>query len=249
MLTLCEDFSFLSINRKKSEINIILSLDMGSWSLNPEAPEFFPPSKIALVSLPSYYSIFPPTNPPSFLQSLHRYHHSFSADPPFSHYSYPHTLQAHFFFEEKAAVLPDNIEPERPASSSSLLETFKTNKMVLQEAQEEASTVAPKENVGGVRRSYKNKCHRKEGFVKADHSSTQARKKTWRPALKPSSYSSTGNNQHFGCNNIADPRNVQGGAANNTGRVREKHPPIPLKSDGNETTVMIRNIPNRFTYV
>ncbi|XVF67790.1 hypothetical protein PTKIN_Ptkin10aG0150100 [Pterospermum kingtungense] len=200
---------------------------MGSCrSLNPEAPEFFPAKNFPVSA--STYPIFLHTNPPSFLHypaltSLNP--HAFSA-PPSSHYpsyAYFHAVQAH------------------------LLEPFKT-KMVLDEEHE--ARLARKGNVGGHgRRSYKDKyqwrgkSYRKEGLVKAD--STQDCKKVWR--AKSSSYS-TGNNEHLGCNvdqpSFEYPRKVQGGAANNN---REKHPPIPLKSDGKETTVMIRNIPNRYT--
>ena len=165
--------------------------------------------------------------------------------PLFSQYpSYPyphqHAVQTHFLIPEKAAVLVT--EPV-----SSLLEPFKT-KMVLEEAQDPRVMVR-KENVGGVRRRcrdnhWKNKRNGREGFISAD--STQASKKKWR--AKPSSYS-TGDNKHFDRNadqtSFEYPREVQGWAANNN---REKHPLIPLKSDGKETTVMIRNIPNRYTY-
>ncbi|XWS54973.1 hypothetical protein CRYUN_Cryun10bG0135400 [Craigia yunnanensis] len=223
-------------------------MEMRSWSsirsLDPDAPEFFP-ARNALVSAPNC-PIFPSINPPNFLHypALTYLHpHAFSA-PPFSHYpSYPyphqHAVQTHFLIPEKAAVLVT--EPV-----SSLLEPFKT-KMVLEEAQD-LRVVAPKENVGGVRRRYRdnhwrNKRYGRGGFIRAD--STQACKKKWR--AKPSSYS-TGDNKHFGRNgdqtSFEYPREVQGWAANNN---REKHPLIPLKSDGKETTVMIRNIPNRYT--
>ncbi|XWS40091.1 hypothetical protein CRYUN_Cryun18bG0110400 [Craigia yunnanensis] len=233
----------------RTEVHVTRSfsrnMEMRSWSLNPEAPGYFP-ARSTLVSAPNC-PIFPPTNPPIFLHypaltSLHS--HAFSA-PPFSHYPlypYPHqhAVQAHFLIPEKAAV--PVTEPV-----SSLLEPFNTKKVL--EAAQEPRVMVRTEKVGGVRRSYRDKYHWRnkrygtEGFVRAD--STQARKKKWRAT--PSSYS-TGDNKHFGRNadqaSFEYPREVQGWAADKN---REKHPPILLKPDGNETTVMIRNIPNRYT--
>ncbi|XVE67038.1 hypothetical protein DITRI_Ditri08aG0128200 [Diplodiscus trichospermus] len=221
---------------------------MRSCRLNPEAPEFFP-TRNAPVSATNC-PIFAPTNLSSFLYhpaltSLHP--HAFSA-PPFSHYpSYPyphqHAVQGHFLIPEKAAV-----PVTEPVPVSFLLELVKP-KTVLGEAQEPRAVAARKENVAGVRRRYRNKHHLgnerygKEGFLRAD--SAQACKKEWRAKL---SGSSVGNNMNFGVNvdqtSFRYPKKVQSWAANEN---REKHPTIPLKSDGKETTVMIRNIPNRYT--
>ncbi|XVF01023.1 hypothetical protein REPUB_Repub04eG0052100 [Reevesia pubescens] len=213
---------------------------MITCSLNPEAPEFFPATN-ALVSAPNY-RIFPPSNP-LFLHyqtlPISAYPHAFSGSVPlFSQYpSYPyphlHEVQGHLFTPEKAAAVPMT-EPV-----SSLLEPFKTKMAGLEEAKE-PRIVARKENESGAKRRDKEKYdgrHKrcgKEGFVRADYHNTQARKKEWR--TKPSSTS--GDYKHFGRNADHD-RPV-----NNN---REKHPPIPLKDDGMETTVMIRNIPNRYT--
>ncbi|XP_022762119.1 protein terminal ear1 homolog [Durio zibethinus] len=121
--------------------------------------------------------------------------------------------------------------------------------MVLEEAQE-PRVVARKESVVGTRRRNRdkwgrNKRYGNEGLVRFDHS-TQARKKEWR--AKPNSWSS-GDNKHFSRNadqaSFESPEKVQGRAAGNNNR--EKHPLIPLKDDGMETTVMIKNIPNRYT--
>ncbi|KAK8706645.1 hypothetical protein V6N13_050200 [Hibiscus sabdariffa] len=77
----------------------------------------------------------------------------------------------------------------------------------------------------------------KEGFFRADHST---RKKEWRPKHKNGE-----NNKHFGENVDGYPRKrVQEWRPNNK---REKHPLIPLKSDGKETTIMLKNIPIRYT--
>ncbi|XWS67844.1 hypothetical protein CRYUN_Cryun04dG0039600 [Craigia yunnanensis] len=242
----------LQLNMEILRTDVTLSfpqnMEMRTWSLNPEAPEFFP-SRNAIVSAPNC-PIFPSTNPPFLhyptLSCLHP--HAFSV-PLFSHPSYAyypnqHAVQAHFLTPEKVGAAASVLEIE-PVSS--LLESLKT-KMVLEEAQE-PRLLARRENMGGTRRRNKdkrywtNKRYGKEGFVRAD--STQACKKEWR--ANPSSYS-TGDNKHFARNadqaSFENPKKVQGRAGNNNG---EKHPPIPLNDDGKETTVMIRNIPNRYT--
>ncbi|XWS62729.1 hypothetical protein CRYUN_Cryun06bG0035800 [Craigia yunnanensis] len=223
-------------------------MEMRTWSLNPEAPEFFPARNV-IVSAPNC-SIFPPINPPFFhyptLSCLHS--HALSAQL-FSHPSYPyyphqHAVQAHLLTPEKIAAA-SSVPVTK--SVSSLLEPFKA-KMVHEEAQD-PRLVARKENTGGTRRRnkgkhyWRNKRYGKEGFVRVD--GTQARKEAW--MAKPSCYS-TGDNKHFARNadqaSFEYPKKVEGRAGNNN---REKHPPILLKDDGNETTVMIRNIPNRYT--
>ncbi|EOX97888.1 hypothetical protein QUC31_015449 [Theobroma cacao] len=212
-------------------------------SLNPEAPEFFP-ARNALVSDPC--PVFSPQNPPLLhYQTLPSpYPHAFSA-PLFSHpfcpYPHQHAVPLHFFTPEKAAAAASVTEP-----FSSLLEPLNTEMVLEEEEAQKHKVMGRKENVGGARRSnrskhfLRNKRYGKEGFVGADQS--QSRKKYWR--AKPSS---DAGDQQFGRNFEASfeyPRKVQVWAGNNK---REKHPPIPLKYDGKETTIMIRNIPNRYT--
>ncbi|XVE48978.1 hypothetical protein DITRI_Ditri01bG0045000 [Diplodiscus trichospermus] len=222
------------------------------WRLNPDAPEFFPARNVTVSAHPC--PLFPPTNQHFLhyptLSCLHP--HAFSA-PLFSQLSnpyYPHqdAVQTQFLTPEKVAAAAAAAYTVQVTHEpvSSLLEPFK-NKMVLEET-EEPRLVAGKEKVRGTRRRVKNKLscrnkrHWKEGFVRAD--STQTCKKEW--GAKPCSYAPI-DDDHF-ARNAADqasfeyPKKVRGRVI-----VREKHPPILLKDDGKETTVMIRNIPNRYT--
>ncbi|TYG39667.1 hypothetical protein ES288_D12G033700v1 [Gossypium darwinii] len=214
------------------------NIGMRNWSLNPEAPEFFPARK-RLLSASS--PVFSPSTP----IFLRYYTHPLLSASTFSHLSYtyphPHALQPHFFIPEKAASasmpMTETVTP--------LLEPFKTT-MVVDEAPE-PRTAARKENLGGTRPSVRDKPYwksdkryGKKGFVIVDRNSSQARKKQCRG--KPSSYSSQ-DKKHFA---KTYPKKARGRAGNKYNK-REKHPPIPLKPDGLETTVMIKNIPNRYT--
>ncbi|XP_052480852.1 protein MEI2-like 7 [Gossypium raimondii] len=214
------------------------NIGMRNWSLNPEAPEFFPARK-RLLSASS--PVFSPSTP----IFLRYYTHPLLSASTFSHLSYtyphPHALQPHFFIPEKAASasvpMTETVTP--------LLEPFKTT-MVVDEAPE-PRTAARKENLGGTRPSVRDKPYwksdkryGKKGFVIVDRNSSQARKKQCRG--KPSSYSSQ-DKKHFA---KTYPKTARGRAGNKYNK-REKHPPIPLKPDGLETTVMIKNIPNRYT--
>ncbi|KAB2051216.1 hypothetical protein ES319_A12G041200v1 [Gossypium barbadense] len=214
------------------------NIGMRNWSLNPEAPEFFPARK-RLLSASS--PVFSPSTP----IFLHYYTHPLLSASTVSHLSYtyphPHALQPHFFIPEKAAsasvAMTETVSP--------LLEPFKTT-MVVDEAPE-PRTAARKENLGGTRPSVRDKPYwksdkryGKKGFVIVDRNSSYARKKQCRG--KPSSYSSQ-DKKHFA---KTCPKKARGRAGNKYNK-REKHPPIPLKPDGLETTVMIKNIPNRYT--
>ncbi|MBA0788572.1 hypothetical protein Gotri_006917 [Gossypium trilobum] len=216
------------------------NIGMRNWSLNPEAPEFFPARK-RLLSASS--PVFSPSTP----IFLHYYTHPLLSASTFSHLSYtypqPHALQPHFFIPEKAA----SASVPMTETVSPLLEPFKTT-MVVDEAPE-PRTAARKENLGGTRPSVRDKPYwksdkryGKKGFVIVDRNSSQARKKQCRG--KPSSYSSQ-DQKHFA---KTYPKKARGRAGNKYNK-REKHPPIPLKPDGLETTVMIKNIPNRYTYI
>lgn len=197
-------------------------IGMRNWSLNPEAPEFFPARKRLLSAASPVVSTLTPI-------FLHYYTHPLVSDS--NTYFHPH-----FFIPEKAA----SASVPMTETVSPLLEPFKTT-MVVDEAPE-PRTAARKENLGGTRPSVRDKPYwksdkryGKEGFVIVD------RKKQCRG--KPSSYS-TEDNKHFA---KTYPKKARGWAGNKYNK-REKHPPIPLKPDGLETTVMIKNIPNRYTY-
>ncbi|XP_039026894.1 uncharacterized protein LOC120160577 [Hibiscus syriacus] len=71
----------------------------------------------------------------------------------------------------------------------------------------------------------KDKRHRKEGCLRADDSTRVARKKEW----------------------MAKRSNGEKVQDWTDGKRSEKHPLIPLKSDGKETTIMLKNIPIRYT--
>ncbi|XVF45368.1 hypothetical protein PTKIN_Ptkin02bG0200200 [Pterospermum kingtungense] len=220
------------------------NIEVRNCSLNPEAPEFFPSQK-AIVSAPNR-PIFPPTNPfflhyPT-LPCLHP--HVFSV-PIFSHPSYPYyphqhagQTQTHFLAPEKAVAGLPVTEPV-----SLLLESFKAE-MVLEEAQE-PRIVARKEKMEGTRKSNKDmRRGKRRRYGKERVYNTQEHRKKWRAKANPSNYG-TADNEYFAGN--VDQDRAGKVDQDRAGSKREKHPPIPLKEGGNETTVMLRNIPNRYT--
>ncbi|GMJ03557.1 hypothetical protein HRI_004024900 [Hibiscus trionum] len=76
------------------------------------------------------------------------------------------------------------------------------------------------------KRCLRNKRHGKEGFVRA---------------IKLCDHSTVDNRKHGPFEHTKKVK-ARAGKSN-----REKHPLIPLRNDGKETTVMIKNIPNRYT--
>ncbi|GMJ09749.1 hypothetical protein HRI_004644100 [Hibiscus trionum] len=102
--------------------------------------------------------------------------------------------------------------------------------------------VTPVEPLKAKNGLYRSKHHLKEGFFRADHSTGVARKKEWRVK-----HSNGEKKKHFGENVDGYPRKKVHDWAAIANNKREKRPLIPLKSDGKETTIMLKNIPIRYT--
>ncbi|TYJ47629.1 hypothetical protein E1A91_A01G004100v1 [Gossypium mustelinum] len=171
-------------------------MEIGCFSLNPEAPEFFP-TRYTLVPGPSF-PILQTINEPYNLLYYYlplQYPFSFTAPP----------LPRH-----QNAVLPHSSSPERDVVL--VAEPFKVKK-------------------GFSRNKYHWKGRRGCGGA-----ARAARKKEWRAKPGFNGDDDDDDQASFECT-----RKVQYWAGG------EKQPLIPLQSGGSETTIMIKNIPVRYT--
>ncbi|XP_011010958.1 PREDICTED: protein terminal ear1-like [Populus euphratica] len=232
--------------------------DGNSTSLNPEAPEFFPHSypendmvapshnvvNYSDQDLPNF-SFFPAINQNP---SSYYYYHCYSTSGPSSHpypyytdtdYQYPSNAQYCVAYAHNHNLLVSTVLTK----PSPIMAVSEETKMV--QAQDEPKKdmqqlVPARVSTGSKKRGessrYVGSFNGREGRYKG-HEKKHAKKEDLRAKSSGSSrnrerqYSSTG-------------RNVRScGGANS----RQKHSVFPVLPDGQDTTVMIRNIPNRYT--
>ncbi|TYH85897.1 hypothetical protein ES332_D01G004700v1 [Gossypium tomentosum] len=180
----------------RTDQNFPHKMEIGCFSLNPEAPEFFP-ARYTLVPAPSF-PILQTINPPYNLLYYYlplQYPFAFTAPPPPRHQN---------------AVLPHSSSLETDVVL--VTEPFKAKK--------------------GFNR---NKYHWK-GRRGCGGAARAARKKEWRAKPCFNGDDDDDDQASFECT-----RKVQYWAGG------EKQPLIPLQSGGSETTIMIKNIPVRYT--
>lgn len=213
--------------------------------LNPDAPEFFPSSKIP----PNCLIFSPPTNPFFLRYPILPFLHPHVIFPaPLFFYTRQHAVavQPHFFAtDQKVSAAYASLPDTEPVSHLLQPKPFKA-KTVLEEAQE-SRIVAREEIMGSTRNNSRDKrCRKHKRYGRKERFySLQAHMKQWR--AKPAASSDhCASDYKYVAKTVDQVSNVVRGRADN--EKRKKHPPIPLKDDGKETTVMLRNIPNRYAY-
>lgn len=199
-------------------------------SLNAEAPEFFPSSRNNQVDEVSYFA--------SYLQTPQ----IFSFQNPYLLYHRPSTSYLNTHLSRNKTGFGDLPHAPADVATSSESVPFWVNTpdeetyLTVDEAAEEPQL--------GVQNG--SNYHRKA------KRGPYGNRFLWRRRYKQEWRLRRQNGEEGGCSRYGDgenfsryPRNLHYRAA----PPKIKHPVLPLESDGLNTTVMIRNIPNKFTYI
>jgi hypothetical protein len=229
--------------------------DGNSTSLNPEAPEFFPHSYLENDMVAPSHNLVNYTDQDlpnfSFLPAINQnpssyyYYHCYSTSGPSSHpypyytdtdYQYPSNAQYCVTYAHNHNLLVSTVLT-KPSPIMAVSEEMQAQDEPKKDMQQ---LVTARVSTGSKKRGecsrYVGSFNGREGRYRG-HEKKHAKKEYLRAKSSGSSrnrerqYSSTG-------------RNVRScGGANS----RQKHSVFPVLPDGQDTTVMIRNIPNRYT--